>query len=246
MTPSRSEPAYARIARELVDAIGRGELAVGQWLPTEVGIAERFGVSRHTAREALRRVEALGLVDRRRGAGTRVKAERPARRFGLAAQTIEDLLAYGQTSRLRLIRVRRKPAGREAAALLGIAEGTPVVRIDAERLEAATDEPVGLTVAWVLAGADRDTEALLDRKRSVPSLLARFDLDRLARVEQTFSVGLAGADAARRLGIRRGAPVLVVKRRYFGHDGHLLLATSGTHRGDRFTFSNVLARQDAN
>ena len=244
MTPSRKEPAYARIARELVDTIGRGDLAVGQWLPTEVEIAERFGVSRHTAREALRRVEALGLVDRRRGAGTRVKAERPARRFGLAAQTIEDLLAYGQSSRLRLIRVQRKPAGREAAALLGVAEGTPVVRIDAERLEAASGELVGLTVAWVVAGADPATEALLDRRRSVPALLSRLDLGRLARVEQTFSAGLAAADCARRLGIRRGAPVLVVQRRYFGHDGRQLLGTTSTHRGDRYTFSNVLSRQD--
>lgn len=245
MTPRPREPAYARIARELVDAIGRGELAVGQWLPTEVEIAERFGVSRHTAREALRRVEALGLLDRRRGAGTRVKATRPARRFGLAVQTIEDLQAYGRASRLRLIRVRRRPAGPEAAALLGIAEHTPVVRIDAERLEADSDEPIGLTVAWVVAGTDPDTEALLDRRRSVPALLARFDIDRLARVEQTFGAAVAGADAARRLGIRRGAPVLVVQRRYFGHDDRLLLGTTSTHRGDRYTFSNVLSRQDA-
>lgn len=239
------EPAYARIARELVDTIGRGDLAVGERLPSELEIAGRHGVSRHTAREALRRVEALGLVDRRRGDGTRVKALHPVLRFGLAARTIEDLLAYGRSSRLTLVRARRRPAGREAAALLDVRADTPVVRVDAERHDAESGELIGLTVAWVLAGTDPATEALLDRTRSVPTLLARLELARLARVEQTFSAALAGADCARRLGIRRGAPVLVVRRRYVGADGRLLLATTGTHRGDRYSFSNVLTRDSA-
>lgn len=243
MRASKRETAYARIARELVDAITRGRIGVGELLPTEVELAQREGVSRHTAREALRRVESLGLVDRRRGAGTRVKAARPPARFHQAAQTVEDLLAYGMATRLQLLRVRRQRAPRDIAALLGVAAGTPTVRIEAERLEAAHAEPLAMLEVWVPAGSDIATDDLLDRRRSLPVILSRLDLEHVAKVEQVFSAGLADARAARLLGCAPGDPVLVARRRYFAPDGTLWLMASSIHRADRYTYTHVLVRE---
>lgn len=245
MNASQRETAYARIARELVDAIARGRVGVGELLPTEVELAKREGVSRHTAREALRRVESLGLVDRRRGAGTRVKAARPAARFHQAAQSVEDLLAYGMATRLQLLHVRRQRAPRDIAALLGVAAGTPTVRIQAERLDAAHTEPLAMLEAWVPAGSDIATDVLLDRRRSLPLMLSRLDLGHLAKVEQVFTAGLADARTARHLGCGNGEPVLVARRRYFAPDGSLLLLAISTHRADRYTYTHVLEREGA-
>ena len=50
-------------------------LAPGRKLPTERILADQLKVSRNTVREALTRWEGLGLVERRQGSGTYLKAE---------------------------------------------------------------------------------------------------------------------------------------------------------------------------
>jgi DNA-binding FadR family transcriptional regulator len=61
----------AAIAAELRDQILRGQYRSGERLPSERDLAERFAVHRGAVREALKRLEQLGLADIRPG-GTRV------------------------------------------------------------------------------------------------------------------------------------------------------------------------------
>jgi DNA-binding FadR family transcriptional regulator len=64
----RHREAMAEFAREIVG----GRLAPGSELPREVALAERFGISRGVAREALRALEERGLVTVRHGTTTTV------------------------------------------------------------------------------------------------------------------------------------------------------------------------------
>jgi len=57
-----------RIASALRDAIVEGRLIVDQRLPSEQELAEQFGVSRPTVREALKRLAAQNLIRTQRGA----------------------------------------------------------------------------------------------------------------------------------------------------------------------------------
>src|ERR687897_23130 len=56
----------------LVEDIARGRIAPGDWLPREVDLAGRFGVSRGVARETIRALEERGVVAVRHGRGARV------------------------------------------------------------------------------------------------------------------------------------------------------------------------------
>ena len=58
----------AQIAQSLRDAIMTGDLIVDERLPSEAELAERFGVSRPTVREALKRLAAQNLIRTQRGA----------------------------------------------------------------------------------------------------------------------------------------------------------------------------------
>jgi GntR family transcriptional regulator len=242
MTGTAREPAYARIARELASAIASGAVGVGERLPTEIEIAQRHAVSRHTAREALRRIDALGLVERRQGSGTRVKAQHPPARFDRAVQSIEDLLDYGNSSRLVVQRTRRVGASREIARALQIAPATAVIHISAERFQQQWRQPIALTEAYAIVRRDTDTRKLLDARLAVYAMLRLVELKNLARVEQSFSAAIARATQARRLGIKPGAAVLIARRRYFATDGRLLLLAISTHRADRYAYANVLTR----
>jgi len=242
MTGTAREPAYARIARELTTAITSGAVGVGERLPTEVEIAQGYAVSRHTAREALRRIDAMGLVERRQGSGTRVKAQHPPARFDRAVQSIEDLLDYGNSSRLVVLRTRRVGASRQIARQLQLAPATPLIHISAQRFQQQWQQPIALTEAYAIVRRGIDTRELLDVRLAVYALLRLVELTHLVRVEQTFSAAIANAVQARRLGAATAAAVLIAHRRYFGADGQLLLLAITTHRADRYAYSNVLNR----
>lgn len=57
------------ITTRLVRDILRGHYGPGDKLPTEREMASQFGVSRHVVREALKRLEALGLIHIQQGSG---------------------------------------------------------------------------------------------------------------------------------------------------------------------------------
>jgi DNA-binding FadR family transcriptional regulator len=61
------EPAYKAVSAAIERAILDGALRPGAALPTEQELSERFGVHRSTVREAIRRVEQEGLLQRREG-----------------------------------------------------------------------------------------------------------------------------------------------------------------------------------
>jgi DNA-binding FadR family transcriptional regulator len=65
MPPRRHEAVMLETVRQIV----YGELPPGTALPTEPELAQRFSVSRHVVREAVRMLAAKGLVQARHGSG---------------------------------------------------------------------------------------------------------------------------------------------------------------------------------
>ncbi len=76
------------ITEKLARRVTSGKYPVGSKLPTERALAEEFGVARHVVREALKRIEALGLVRIRQGSGIFVEQLN----FGAGAELFELLL----------------------------------------------------------------------------------------------------------------------------------------------------------
>lgn len=62
-----------QVTDELQEWFRSGELTPGMRLPPERQLATRFGVSRTSLRDALRRLELLGYLDARQGDGTYVR-----------------------------------------------------------------------------------------------------------------------------------------------------------------------------
>ncbi len=64
----------AQIEEELMNYIRSEPLEIGQKLPNEFELAEKFGVGRSTVREAVRGLASRGILEVRRGSGTYVKS----------------------------------------------------------------------------------------------------------------------------------------------------------------------------
>ncbi|MCG8450423.1 MAG: substrate-binding domain-containing protein [Pirellulales bacterium] len=69
---SLAKPRYREIFDTLRHRISSGEYLPGQKLPTEAELMRLFDVSRTTVSRAMRDMELLGLISRRRGSGTYV------------------------------------------------------------------------------------------------------------------------------------------------------------------------------
>ena len=91
-----SQPQYVLVAQALMQDISNGRFPVGALLPPEMTLCTQFGVSRHTVREAIRRLQERGLITRQRGVGTRVKAQQSESKYVQSASTIPDLLQYAK------------------------------------------------------------------------------------------------------------------------------------------------------
>ena len=88
--PIRQNLAQA-VARQLLDLIQSGALAVGERLPTETVLMDQFEVGRSTIREALNGLVLLGAIEVRHGHGA-VVVRRPDSHDGLA-NALRDSLA---------------------------------------------------------------------------------------------------------------------------------------------------------
>ncbi|WP_420225550.1 FadR/GntR family transcriptional regulator [Pigmentiphaga litoralis] len=74
----RSEPNLTdRIAQRLMDEITGGQYQIGDVLPPEQAIADRYGVSRTVLREAVSRLKSEGIVSSKQGRGLQVIANSP-------------------------------------------------------------------------------------------------------------------------------------------------------------------------
>ena len=68
-------PLWAQVLGDLRRRLARGEFT-GSASPATTSSAEHYGVSRHTVREAVRRLQDEGVVERGRGRGTFVTGRR--------------------------------------------------------------------------------------------------------------------------------------------------------------------------
>ncbi|WP_053388416.1 FadR/GntR family transcriptional regulator [Pseudomonas sp. 10-1B] len=66
--PVQTKRAFEEVAEQIREQLSQGLLKPGDRLPSERELAERFGLSRNTVREALRALEMSGLLELRKGA----------------------------------------------------------------------------------------------------------------------------------------------------------------------------------
>jgi GntR family transcriptional repressor for pyruvate dehydrogenase complex len=133
-----------RVAEEVADRIRvlmlDGTFPAGEPLPSERHLAERFGVSRGSIRDALRTLETIGLLETRHGQGTfphELSVER-------LVAPLASVMAYRSDLQDELLDVRRmfEPAVARAAALRATDEDlTDLQRIlDAQRQKLKTGQ----------------------------------------------------------------------------------------------------------
>jgi DNA-binding GntR family transcriptional regulator len=233
-------PRYEAIFRQLAAEIRDGRYPVGAKLPSELALCERFGASRHTLREAIRRLTESGLIRRRAGSGTVVLRRTRTGGFTQNISALPDLISYVKGARLEVLVRRDIVAGAQDARMLKCRRGEAWHKLSAlKHLRGGRG-----AVAYLLAYVHRDHPALREvfDRRSVG--LHDFVEERIcqpiALVEQEFCARPIAAHEARALAVPKGYAGFVIVRRYYSEEGTMVLGTYTIFPHDRMSYSMAL------
>ncbi len=225
---------YQQLFAILRDLILDRTFSAGSVLPTESSLAERFGVSLITVRQALRELEREGLI-RKRAAKAAIVSN-PAPKLGPSwdLNNFADFVTNTRDGRLELRSYRKEhsPLAQEAFGLKP-REACYCLRAVLALRDALISQVTIFfppEIGKRLSLADFDDVVVF---RSVQRHLGM----RMAGARITLRAELADEETAADLDYKAGAPVLVMQMLYRSTDGQPVELTLAKHRADRFSIT---------
>ena len=218
----------------------------GRLLPDEVSLAADLGVSRGTLREAIKRLVAEGLLERRSGVGTRVVQRRVDTAASGWPSFRREMRELGREVVELHTRWRRAAAGAAVAGALAVDPGERVWQLS--RIRGTADSP----------GEREVTPAVWFRSWFLPALgdLQGIELggglyaglgNATGAVPSRSDETLTAEAATRRTGavlrVEPGSPVLMRRRVVFDGSGRAIEWAVNAYRADRFRYTVSLTAQ---
>ncbi len=231
-------PLYHQLEEVLKADIESGKWRPGEQIPTETVLAERFGVSKITVRQALQNLADLGYIRREHGRGTFVST----RKFDEGPRELtsftEEMTRHRLAPASRILRQWVERAASRVAEALHLPVDSPVYVL--RRVRLADGEPVTVQTAHIPAslvpGLTMEGDASL-----YEVLQTRYHLH-AARARETYVIGLADSTTANLLGIPPDSPVFKVERVTLLPNDRPFEFVQSTIRGDRYAIVLDLAK----
>ena len=238
-----SAPLHLKVADALRREIETGVLAIGARLPTEEALGRRFRVSRHTVREALRRLRDEGLVASRQGAGTSVMRRAGQALYVHSVSSVEELLQYATEARFEVDRSAVVTADAALARRLGCRRGERWLRVEGFRYVQGQAQPICWTEVFVLAAYAGVGLRIGRAPGTIYSWIEEMYGVRVAEVEQRISAEPMPRPVAEGLRTRAGRLAIAIRRAYRLADRQLIEVAFNLHPAERFTYSIKLQRK---
>jgi DNA-binding GntR family transcriptional regulator len=227
------------LTRALANEIIAGQRAIGSMLPAEHELCEAHGLSRYAVREAMIQLQELGLIDKRRGIGTRVVADRPRDHHLYRLDTTADLIEFTRGTELLISDRRIVTIDHDSNELAWtLADDHPWLRIRGTRYVAGTQIVVSVDTAFLHAKyasllkqggrLDANIFVLIERQCGLSP----------KKVEQEVKATLIPPEQAKILHVAPNSAGLVVSRQ-FHYDEGVLVVTKSVHPADSFSYSTT-------
>lgn len=213
---SSGEALWQQLRDDLVRRLERGEFE--ERFPGEMELVEEYAVSRHTVREALRRLRQDGMISSSRGRSSVARPQQIRQQLGAIYSLFHELESRGIDQHSRVLRQERRRVP-EVAARLSLPADVELVYV--ERIRLADDEPLAWDRTWLepelgapLLGVDLTHGALYDAWISVAGVRLTDGHETIRAVvptpEQRSSLEMGDDEAAlviERTGALDGRPV---------------------------------------
>ncbi|WP_242893912.1 GntR family transcriptional regulator [Actinomadura litoris] len=244
---------YRELADVLRDAIRQGQYPPGSTLPKQDEIAQEHQVNIKTVRQAVRVLEAEGLVTPVRRRGTVVRLRPPMKRLGIdryakSKWKFGGLVAFAadreasgrdwkptdQTQQVRMVE-----ADAEVATALDLEEGAPVY--ERARLVKEGDTPTH-TLTSYYRPEDVEGTPLVDPTPGPAGRGGGFAVLTMQGLEpdsmtESFHARMPTREEIDLLQLPAGEPVVVLQRLTLTSEGRIVEFARGVHAASRFSWS---------
>lgn len=156
--PVRTRRAFEAVCDQIRQQIARGDLHPGDRLPGERDLTEQFGISRIAVREALRSLEAAGVVQARTGLNGGFFIHSGNNPTGIT-QTVQDMVALGQISMANVTEAR--------VELMGVALRLACARATEAELDAIEADIEHHTALFRTGGGSRNSKSVIEFYRLI-------------------------------------------------------------------------------
>lgn len=235
-------PLYQQLADNLRAEIMNGVYPVGSLLPTEDTLGQKYAVSRHTVREALRQLREDGLISSKRGAGSLVLLPQASQGDIHQVMSIKDLLAFSDDTQFEIDAIKLVTVNRVTSEQLGVEQNSDWLKVSGFRYRKGSKIPL----CWTEYYINREYAAvgrLLQRyKGPIFTLIEDFSGLNIVEVEQQASATLISQALSAGLQAEPDSAALVIRRTYKATENKILQITINTHPADRFQHTMTMRR----
>lgn len=231
-------PRYHRIAAALRERIHEGALRPGARLDNQRRLAQSFGVTLMTLRQALELLEREHLISRRHGLGTFVASPSIDYDILQLRRFAGDLQAQGERVSTRLLGATFAVPDHRVTGALGLGPRARVLAL--ERLRLVAGRPLSLQRSF-LPGPIGDEVCRADLARTPLHQVLELKLGLVViRAREIVSAVRLGRREARELGCRAGAPAFESERVSHAAGGAPIVFDRVFIPGDRFRITREL------
>jgi DNA-binding GntR family transcriptional regulator len=233
---------YQKIRHILSEEIGSGLYAVGARFPTDHELCERFGVSRHSVREALRQLQEQGLLARRPGAGTVVQAQVPQTMFVQSINSMGDLFKRAADTRFEKLSERRVVLRGVLATFLSCKPGERWLQLSGIRWLRHDNVKLSWTDIYVAEPYFGVRDVTAGHDGLISDLICSYFGLEVQELEHEISSVLIDPHHAALIGAQPNSPGLLVVRRYYAEERNLFEVAVSLYPADRYAYKATLAR----
>ena len=227
-------PLYRQLADILREPIRSGAFRVGAELPKEAVIADHFGVSLITVRQALRDLEADGLIKKRSAKPAIVTSSQPPVTLSWTFKNFADMAAFTKDAELKVKSYRK--------------ESSPLLR---RHFDLAKDEQGYCLRSMLVVGKQRKAQITTYFPPALGAKLTKADFNdvlifravqrrlniRMAVAHCTVRAEIADESVAADLGVAIGSAILAVEMLYQAADQSNVEFTIARHPADMFSIT---------
>ena len=231
---------YDQIKDDLLSKIKDGTYPEGQTIPSELELAEIYGVSRPTIRQALQILVSDGYLEKRRRRGTVVTKPKVSQSFTMSSSSFEDAMRLaGRLPKTKVLVFKRERANAEVEKRLELTRGQDVFKL--VRLRYADDLPNVFVESYIPCALYPGLDSF-DFNES--SLYAAMDAcgNPVMTARRRLEVIKADGAAAALLDVEAGDPLLLFHTVARDASGTAVEYSVATYRGESNSFELNVSR----
>ena len=231
-------PLYIQIDEELRGQIESGELGPLAQVPSETDLAERFSVSRMTARKALDRLVGDGMLFRQPGKGTFVAPTKIAHGASQGLSFSAAMRAQGLRCETRVLEAELVRAPSNVARALSLPTGAQAIFL--RRLRLVEGEPCAIHLSYMPGRLSALLEA--DLSGSLSDLLSGVGA-RVERSDDTVEAVLATGEEAQLLAVPQGSALVFIRGIAYSANNEPIRYSEALYPGARWQFRLEVSRE---